>query len=231
MWLESYISDISGIYGIAEDEVRQIIASVLESYYSEKYGSPTVCSISAEGLTMRQYRADGIEREITLKKYDVTALASILNTEYGRYSYQLKETYLKSFMNTLVKGEVRETFEDNVLLDVYLGVNYRVTGVLHKMHITPKLRGTFQAGQEIRSLVIGSEKAGDDVVFTLSLTSRKLVEKLFEEQGYSVRCIHRIAGAKSFIKTDNKIKRKTIFSISSIILERIFLSKVNDISH
>lgn len=221
MWLESYISDISGIYGITEEEVRQIIASVLESYYSQKYGSPTVCSISAEGLTMRQYRADGIEREITLKKYDVTALASILNTEYGRYSYQLKETYLKSFMNTLVKGEVIETSTDKILLNVYLGVNFRVTGVLHKMHITPKLRGTFQAGQEVRSLIIGTEKFTDDVVFRLSLTSRKLIEKLFEEQGYSVKCTQRIAGAKSVVQSQELIPLGITKAISNELKEHI----------
>lgn len=228
MWLESYISDISGIYGITKEEVRQIIASVLEGYYSEKYGSPTVCSISAEGLTMRQYRADGIEREITLKKYDVTALASILNTEYGRYSYQLKETYLKSFINTLAKGEIREAYADKVLLDVYLGVNFRVTGVLHQMHITPKLRGTFQAGQEVRSLVVGTERLEDDVVFTLSLTSRKLVEKLFEEQGYSVRCIHRIAGAKAHVQSNSIIPKALLKKVSKESYEKIEIRSLND---
>ena len=226
MWLESYISDISGIYGITEEEVRQIIASVLEGYYSEKYGSPTVCSISAEGLTMRQYRADGIEREITLKKYDATALASMLNTEYGRYSYQLKENYLKSFMNTLVKGEVRETSADKILLNIYLGVNFRVTGVLHKMHITPKLRGTFQAGQKVKSLVIGTEKQADDVVFTLSLTSRKLVEKLFEEQGYSVHCAQRIAGAKSIVQSQRLIPRGIIKIICDELKECVAVEVV-----
>jgi hypothetical protein len=226
MWLESYISDISGIYGITEEEVRQIIVSVLEGYYSEKYGPPTVCSISAEGLTMRQYRADGIESEMTLKKYDVTALASMLNTEYGRYSYQLKETYLKSFMNTLVKGEVREASAEDVLLNVYLGVNFRVTGVLHKMHITPKLRGTFQTGQEVRSLVIGTEKHGDDVFFTLSLTSRKLVEKLFEEQGYSVKCTQRIAGAKSILQSQQIIPRDIIRVTSDMIKDYIVVELV-----
>ncbi|MGE4478676.1 MAG: hypothetical protein AB7E76_06815 [Deferribacterales bacterium] len=223
MWLESYISDISGIYGITEEEVRQIIASVLEGYYSEKYGSPTVCSISAEGLTMRQYRADGIEREITLKKYDATALASMLNTEYGRYSYRLKETYLKSFMNTLVKGEVRDVSAEDVLLNIYLGANFRVTGVLHKMHITPKLRGTFQQGQEVRSLIIGTERSGNDVLFTLSLTSRKLVEKLFEEQGYSVKCTQRIAGAKSLIKSIKIIPKSVLKNISKKLFEHIII--------
>ncbi|ADD67392.1 hypothetical protein Dacet_0596 [Denitrovibrio acetiphilus DSM 12809] len=226
MWLESYISDISGIHGITAEEVRQIICSVLEGYYSEKYGSPTVCSISDEGLNLRQYRADGIEREIVLKKHDVTTLASILNTEYFNFGNHRKEIYLKSFMNSLVKGEVREVSAENVLLNVYLGVNYRVTGVLHKMHITPKMRGTFQIGQEIRSLVIGTEKLADDVVFTLSLTSRKLVEKLFEEQGYSVRCVHRIVGGRSIIQSTNHIPRGTIKSLSDELSERIIIEVI-----
>jgi hypothetical protein len=221
MWLEGYISDISGMYGVTEEEVRQIIVSVLEGYYSEKYGSPTVCSLSAEGLTVRQYRADGIEREIVLKKYDVTALASMLNTEYGRFSNHRKEIYLKSFMNSLVKGEVCEVSAEDVLLNVYLGVNHRVTGVLHKMHITPKLRGTFQIGQEVRSLVIGTEVAGDDVALTLSLTSRKLVEKLFEEQGYSIRCTQRIAGAKSLIQTNKSIPKDAVRLVSKELRESI----------
>ncbi|ADD67480.1 hypothetical protein Dacet_0694 [Denitrovibrio acetiphilus DSM 12809] len=223
MWLESYISDISGIYGLSEEEVRQIIASVLEGYYSEKYGSPTVCSLSAEGLTVRQYRADGIEREIVLKKHDVTTLASILNTEFFNFGVHRKEIYLKSFMNSLVKGEIREISAEDVLLNVYLGVNYRVTGVVHKMYITPKLRGTFQTGQEIRSLVIGTERYGDDVALTLSLTSRKLVEKLFEEQGYSVRCIKRIAGIISVIQFKKHIQYKIIKRISNVLHEHIII--------
>jgi hypothetical protein len=223
MWLESYITDISGMYGVTEEEVRQMIASVLEGYYSEKYGSPTVCSLSAEGLTVRQYRADGIEREIVLKKYDVTALASMLNTEYGRFSNHRKEIYLKSFMNSLVKGEVCEVSAEDILLNVYLGVNHRVTGVLHKMHITPKLRGTFQIGQEIRSLVIGTERFADDVVFTLSLTSRKLVEKLFEEYGYSVKCTQRIAGAKSLIKSTKIIPNGILKNLSRKLFESIMI--------
>lgn len=226
MWLKSYISDISGIYGLAEKEVRQIICSVLEGYYSEKYGSPTVCSISAESLTVRQYRANGIEREIVLKKHDVTTLASILNTEFFNFGNHRKEIYLKSFMHSLVKGEVREVSAEYVLLDVYLGVNHRVTGVLNKMHITPKLRGTFQTGQEIRSFVIGTERFADDVVFTLSLTSRKLVEKLFEEQGYPVHCTQRIAGAKSSIKSLQLIPRDIIRGISYELQELVIIKEL-----
>lgn len=225
MWLESYISDISGIYGISEEEVRQIICSVLEGYYSEKYGSPTVCSISAESLNVRQYRADGIEREVNLKKYDVTNLASMLNNEYGRYSNKRKETYLKSFINTLVKGKVREVSAEKVLMDVYLGVNFRVTGVLNKMYITPQLRGTFLQEQEIKSLVIGSEKSGDNVSLTLSLTSRKLVEKLFEEYGYSVKCKQRVAGAKSLIKSTRIIPNGVLKNISQELPECVIIER------
>jgi transcription antitermination factor NusA-like protein len=91
------------------------------------------------------------------------------------------------------------------------------------MHITPKLRGTFLIGQEVRSLVIGTEKAGDEVALTLSLTSRKLVEKLFEEQGYSVRCTQRIAGVKSIVQSPQSLSRDSIKLVSNELKEYIIV--------
>jgi len=198
------------------------MVTTLEGYYSQKYGCPVICSLCInEGIAIRQYTADARERDIVLKRYDVTPLAYILNSEYERHSLFQKDNYLKSFINMLTTGAVSEISTNKVKLTIFIGLNYQVTGYLKDMHIPPHMKNKLQKGQELRCLVIGTEKKDSDIALTLSLTSKRLIEKMFEAKGHNVHCVRRIAGGRSIIQSTKHIPGDTIKNISDDLSERI----------
>lgn len=213
------MEDISMQYGLSDSEIIRSLTDTLEQYYSYRFRQPVTAELKNEAFVLRKYSPgfDGYhETEITLDKRDFRPLVHLLRETFQSLSFSLRFPCLRNFINELAEGYVDFRTPEYAVIRIRSGIAGTLLGVCAKRRIPPKERCSFTGS--FRFYVTGMAIFESEPALELSRINRGLVEKLFEEQGDNVRCIHRIARAKSEV-----ISKGHINSVSDELRERIIV--------
>lgn len=211
-------------YGLSANDVVRGLTDTAEQYFSYRFRQPVTAELRNGSFILRKYSPgfDGYrETEIILQKKDLRPMAHLLRETFQSVAASVKFPFLKGFIHTAVEGSVDFRTAENAVIKVSSGFSGTVLGVCPKRNIPQRERYSFSGS--FRFYVTGMSVYEKEPALMLSRTSRTLVEKLFEEKGDTVRCIHRIAGAKSEVISKGRIAKEHIKSVSDELRERIIV--------
>jgi hypothetical protein len=196
----------------------------VEQYYSLSFNQPVIAELKEGVFALRRYSPgyDGYrEKSFRVNKRDLTDLARLFEKNCRSYAMSGQFPFLKNYLNTVVLGDIDFTTKTCLVVNVQSGFASKVLGVCEYRFLPPIERKDITKSSKYFVKKIGLYEGQPALL--LSRVCRHLVEKLFEELGYKVCCIRRIAGAKSDVLSPKYISPKHIKLVSDELKERVIV--------
>lgn len=215
------------MYGLNRSEIISALIETTEQFYSHLLRCPVFCEITKRGIIINKYNLDSTgysENSVILKYTDIHNIANNLQERFESLSLLRSLNHFKSTVNTaLTCCFVQYIDGDAHLLAESSSVTGSIKVTCNQRDIPPHERGQYKKGKYYWMYVKGIKQYSGKPELQVSRTSIGLVEALFRNKGDNVKCIYRVAGAKSHVRAKTRIKHKHIISISNELRERIIV--------
>lgn len=225
MWLRTYLDEINSKYGLNETEIITVLLEAVEQFYSHLLRCPVLCELNNNGVSIRKYNNTGSgysENLLTLRYTDIHNIKEILQERYESLLLLRTRKHLKTAVHTALRCTFIQYIDDDACLSAEnSGIN-QIKAICSKRDTPHHERGKYKKGFSYWFFVKTIADA-DKPTLRISRTSKRLVDELFRQQGDNVKCIYRIAGAKSHIRATRKIDKKHIIRVSNELKERIIV--------
>ncbi len=231
----SVINELSEKYRLQEWIIKDTIEEVVSLSLTKKLGFEV--GVMFMGSSLDIWTFDDIEaKQISLTGIQTSVAEEI---KHNITSALLKRSVLEDYdrfkdkIRTVVYGTIIKYHSSGAILVETDSISDRVIAICPMSSQTPKERGHYRVGDVLPFYITNIEpvyeKETPKLEIRLSRNSRGLPEGLIKNElidsnrEAKVRCIKRIAGAFSEIKSSERIPKKCVKKISDELKERIIV--------